>query len=62
MGGKFVVMMAHCIIFKVKLFSMYHSFEHMGKALGLNALSNDSVGLCSCFANSLVFKSSLLPE
>lgn len=38
-----------------------HSVEHMGKALGLNALSNDSIGLCSYFGNSLVFKSTLVP-
>lgn len=56
--SKFVVMISHCIIFKVNsvVFCVSYSSEHIGKALVLNALSNDSIGLCSCFGNSLVFK------
>lgn len=64
-GKKFVVRTAFCIISKGKLSIVFHvslSCEHMGKALSLNALSNDSIGLCSYFSNSLVFTSSLLLE
>lgn len=46
------------------VFLVSQSYKHMGKALALNALSNDCIGLCSYFGNSLVYKfmSSLLPE
>ena len=60
MGGKVCGDDSSLNYFQGKLPIVFHvsnSFKHMGKALGLDALSNDSIGLCSYLGNSLVFLS-----